>query len=1287
MSPDATVVIVIIPHGMPCFTSQIAPELFIFAVAACLLIFYLLHFARLCSVYTAVRARKRRLRFHMSPDVTVVVFVLPPGMPCFTPQIARERNRFRPRMSFILVHSANNRMITERNLASPLFSLPPAIRMPALGQSPDHRFYPYRDVDAENDHVSDDQSRSLDNYSDDNFSGDASMDASVDVESSNDGIDEKGGNEKSASAPVAKGVALSRITQTLERSSRKKTTFRNYTFIVNDLFAVTLADDEFNRQPLDPVLLRDCLDSPSKKSAQILDCFIRNKCGVQGRGQATANANAALDSGYTRLSKMQSSDFYLPTEACIDQPQSDGEQTETREWAYEKQENDLMGQVTKFHWSSLGTQDQEAGADFVIGQTESPTICPTSVPSRIHSPAPPTTFTSYTVAKIPNSPRLSLRIATQMPEDTNEVLVRGTLEIMTTSDFNAGPKESSRHVLPCSLPSQASTNGEFISQASFLGSSRRRKSIRRVSPTPYTPRTTQKTVECVDPLILSLSSNDTNASSPCSPRAVQAVDVPREPTSVLSPKYFPPIAPLPYTSHWGTDTIRSAQSPTALMTFAPLTPNASRSASPGANDLICNDKRLIGKRFDECLLCRTKSDRFSQPTHRKDMPRSKAASKQTASPAQLQQARAALHEEFGRPQKTRDQYDGYLKRGKQFLAEFVARVRGNQVQFESNYDLSLLVKALDRSPNKYSAKMVLEFVTDECCVKNKGKDTANGIVAAFCDYWDTVDDGRWSGDYHIHGDEVFGCPARAPIVRALVKDIETRDKVQGTRRHAEAIDIYALKTVINWSLALYPSEKLKFLPKDDRERNLALKHARVRAMFVLGFILWTRNSELTAIKRRDIKQGCPSNKPGVPPHSKVRLHHRKGWQRKSGASGIEGIEYELHSGCDIPELDAGRFLKELIDYTELLSGEPMKPDHLLFPYMSRNGAIDVERQLHQDQFQNIINWAAGEAGLTTRYTTHCFRRGGAQYRFIYAPVRWDLDAVRWWGGWAEGESNIETLSKYLLNCEEKNTKNFADQILVGASAKSAPATVEDLQSLGYAISSALNSTKLAEFPMRPSNMPSFYHSFLPTPPFYVSPYSPFSAIQPALVGPPYVFPMDQSKSSHSSVPPASPSSSAADTVSPGVNNATHQTFSRTRIVESSGDMETDLLHLEADPESNLQCDPSEFPESFIPRIIDLPRRGKGVWLKAIEQWTTFDPYNRCALRDWPAKWSQGKNRDKNGMKRRARRVVWEEFQRLGGSEEEFRRCHPYVDNVPFLALVRRIGDKNGTVIPRKKRKK
>ncbi|EDR02962.1 uncharacterized protein LACBIDRAFT_331984 [Laccaria bicolor S238N-H82] len=62
-----------------------------------------------------------------------------------------------------------------------------------------------------------------------------------------------------------------------------------------------------------------------------------------------------------------------------------------------------------------------------------------------------------------------------------------------------------------------------------------------------------------------------------------------------------------------------------------------------------------------------------------------------------------------------------------------------------------------------------------------------------------------------------------------------------------------------------------------------------------------------------------------------------------------------------------------------------------------------------DMLQGLLTKFAAAAGLKKHYTTHCFRRGGVQYRFMYAPIgmRWPLSWIRWWGGWAIGEHSFE----------------------------------------------------------------------------------------------------------------------------------------------------------------------------------------------------------------------------------------------------------------------------------------
>jgi hypothetical protein len=77
--------------------------------------------------------------------------------------------------------------------------------------------------------------------------------------------------------------------------------------------------------------------------------------------------------------------------------------------------------------------------------------------------------------------------------------------------------------------------------------------------------------------------------------------------------------------------------------------------------------------------------------------------------------------------------------------------------------------------------------------------------------------------------------------------------------------------------------------------------------------------------------------------------------------------------------------------------------------MGTNGVVQPQEHVSHDTVQNWINEATTGAEIRQAaggsFSTHCFRRGGAQYRFMYAPVgqRWSLAVVRWWGGWAEGE--------------------------------------------------------------------------------------------------------------------------------------------------------------------------------------------------------------------------------------------------------------------------------------------
>ncbi|KAL3659321.1 hypothetical protein V7S43_015592 [Phytophthora oleae] len=79
--------------------------------------------------------------------------------------------------------------------------------------------------------------------------------------------------------------------------------------------------------------------------------------------------------------------------------------------------------------------------------------------------------------------------------------------------------------------------------------------------------------------------------------------------------------------------------------------------------------------------------------------------------------------------------------------------------------------------------------------------------------------------------------------------------------------------------------------------------------------------------------------------------------------------------------------------------------------------------MSDSNFTQILNIVADTSGITRNvlgdelwFTSHCFRREGAQYRFMFAPEkqRWSLKLVKWCSGWAPSEK-AETVTRYLLD--------------------------------------------------------------------------------------------------------------------------------------------------------------------------------------------------------------------------------------------------------------------------------
>jgi hypothetical protein len=88
---------------------------------------------------------------------------------------------------------------------------------------------------------------------------------------------------------------------------------------------------------------------------------------------------------------------------------------------------------------------------------------------------------------------------------------------------------------------------------------------------------------------------------------------------------------------------------------------------------------------------------------------------------------------------------------------------------------------------------------------------------------------------------------------------------------------------------------------------------------------------------------------------------------------------------------------------------PLHRDDYIFPGIAATGKLKIGSPVGRSEIEKMLDLFVAGAGLldqrSGKFTTHCFRRGGAQWCFMWRPDRkWSLKAIKWWGGWAPSES-------------------------------------------------------------------------------------------------------------------------------------------------------------------------------------------------------------------------------------------------------------------------------------------
>jgi len=309
--------------------------------------------------------------------------------------------------------------------------------------------------------------------------------------------------------------------------------------------------------------------------------------------------------------------------------------------------------------------------------------------------------------------------------------------------------------------------------------------------------------------------------------------------------------------------------------------------------------------------------------------------------------------------------------------------------------------------------------------------------------------------------------------------------------------------------------------------------------------------------------------------------------------------------------------------------------------------------MSQEYIQSLITKFTHAAGLEKNYTTHCFRRGGAQYRFMFAPVgeRWSLNVIRWWGGWAKGEHvrsamstdhsmltnsacQVDTLMKYLFdslqNYESSHSdalcpiQDEPDQSFMGDQKALQPLTNHEFRHFSTSIFDTMNSLKTTlELAMQggisltgTGNTPPiiWQHPNL----------SPGTPVHPGSSSGGAAWPVMATDSA----PPSQLLASAILAASGSNNGHTLNPFP----VPSSS-VSTHRMRQSKSSQQRL----APLPGAVIP---DIPR-GPTAWKIAVKQWDDF-------LKDWEPWKYTGKMRLVNGTKRSLRETITLEYDACVG---------------------------------------
>ncbi|KAF8956169.1 hypothetical protein BDZ97DRAFT_1708433 [Flammula alnicola] len=648
--------------------------------------------------------------------------------------------------------------------------------------------------------------------------------------------------------------------------------------------------------------------------------------------------------------------------------------------------------------------------------------------------------------------------------------------------------------------------------------------------------------------------------------------------------------------------------------------------------------------------------------NRKPNKKSKSKSSTACQPSKsYAEARKGVSEtirQHGKSQNTTGNYEGYVRRGKEFLAMFANEGeaangdiddgdgdRGAESPDDADNGMDPCFReAFDGPPIKCTPIAIAMFMGYKCIDENLGKSTASGIQAAFLEYYSKLAGDKYRGlwRYDEIRQEWLGNPVRSAEVEDMLEACKNKDG-EGERTHSRAMTIQDMKRLYEYIRDNCPDDNGKdgLTVEQIAERGQSLLF---NAFASTGFTLWTRNCETTVLRYKDFefapnrREGSPENDHG-PCWFRVNLRNRKNWQKrmKNGETQLSGHCYKIYQQPKNPEVDMyARLLDWLEFYEKYLLGRPLEPTDFIFPNIGATGvSVHAKKEMSANKAQKMISEMANRANVrgAMHFTTHCFRRGGAQYRFMFAPIgqRWTLARIRWWGGWAKGEHR-DTLIRYLLDelytYEEDHSDAlcpFDHQVSLSHAGEHA-----EIKPLTAAESRALFTEQSLVLEQRFRQLTSLLEPL----------YARQGMLNHASLIGPGIYPPAQAQQIGSTFTGAIPQPSNIHPSSGVLVNNTYLNSSNILMAGDGIDKGSDTCRKNSRPNTSKRAPSLQNPTHIVPEISRA--LGAEAWEQVIKDWEEADPLRslHVALKDWHPDWHK---QNKESAKYGQRRLIATEF--------------------------------------------